>query len=411
MGHKYTKILGDGNGDAGPGHVQDAGQACLYLGSIDWLIEDDILQELEIRAIVSVLPHQPQYVQNILKKHDIDEDDYVVYRLEDSSEEYISIFDDPNILNTCEFIHHKRLQGKSVLVHCDAGITRSPAVVVSYIMKYGTDLHNPKVMGLNAAMNIVSELRERMDICVFHAELTRLEGILLGNEPMVQLSDRNRNMSFPRTPKSPLSWSQMALEGETYIELSLIRATWNGIRAADGGQRAFGQAIFMNLIDIGGARMRDMFAETDIEHLSMVMTCMMHAIVWSLNAHNMDKLCHFHRYLDLDTEDFELFIKAVLMALKEKLGATEEALHGWEKFFHLVFNRWAKRINKRSLSAPQHLLTSSKNTVHGGCPMGHGAPSAPPEPKPEPVQPKEPAAPQLSAAPALGLPPKKFGRK
>ena len=103
MGHKYTKILGDGAGDAG--------QACLFLGSIDWLIEDDVIQELEIRAIVSVLPHKPQYVANILKKHDIDEDDYVVYCLEDSSEEYMSIFDDPNILNTCEFIHHKRLQG------------------------------------------------------------------------------------------------------------------------------------------------------------------------------------------------------------------------------------------------------------------------------------------------------------
>lgn len=342
MGHKYTKIAGTGPPE----------EACLFLGSIDWLIEDEILDDLHIRAIVSVLPHQPQYVEEVLQKHAIDEMDYMVYPLEDSSDEYISIFDAPTILTACQFIHSKRLEGKSVLVHCDAGITRSPAVVVSYLMKYGLNLHAPAVLSLSDAMNHVRELRERMDICAFHAELVRLEGMLGRNEMISMLSERNQNMSFPRTPVSPRTWSEVQQEGEPMIELEVLHSTWNAIRKMEGGQGAFGKAVLTTIFELGGERIRTIFAGVDTQRLSYVMTRMIHQIVWCLDVRNMEKLVKFHRHIDIHTEDFEVFYEAMVLVLKDRLHCTPAALHSWELFFRLVFNRWAKAIHQPPLPEP-----------------------------------------------------------
>ena len=85
MGHKYTKIVGS----------DEPGEACLFLGSIDWVVEDDILEDLGITAIVSVLPTQPQYAGEVLEKHNIPTEDYMVYPLEDNADEYISLFTKP----------------------------------------------------------------------------------------------------------------------------------------------------------------------------------------------------------------------------------------------------------------------------------------------------------------------------
>ena len=242
MGQKYTKIVG---GDG-------ANDPRLYLGSIDWVIEDEILDDLGICAIVSVLPHRPQYVDQVLQKHGIAESDYLVYPLEDSMEEYISIFEMPDIFSVCEFINARLLANKSVLVHCDAGITRSPSVVVSYLMKYGTDLDHPRHLSLFEAATIVHQLRERMDICVFNDELGRLEAILegMGDRPTTPSSSRN----LPRTPRSPKSWEMVKEKDDPRIELEILRATWKSIREGEGGQKAFGTAVYKHLYILGGNR-------------------------------------------------------------------------------------------------------------------------------------------------------------
>ena len=71
------------------------------------------------------------------------------------------------VLSACDFIHMRLTRGKRVLVHCDAGITRSAAVVVSYLMTYGTEVHCPQHLSLDKSQTIVQQLRERMDICLF----------------------------------------------------------------------------------------------------------------------------------------------------------------------------------------------------------------------------------------------------
>ena len=159
MGHKYTKIIGS---------TAAEDESCLFLGSIDWVIEDEILDDLSIQAIVSVLPNRPQYVGEVLEKHGIPEADYLVYPLEDSTDEYISLFSQPDILSVGEFIHNRQLQGKNVLVHCDAGITRSAAVVVSYLMMYGTKVHEPQHLSFRESKAIVQVACARVSIVISH---------------------------------------------------------------------------------------------------------------------------------------------------------------------------------------------------------------------------------------------------
>jgi hypothetical protein len=337
MGHKYSKIL-----PCGPQE-----EAALLLGSIDWLVEDEILDELKVSAIVSVLPHQPQYVEEVLQKHGIPVSDYMLYPLEDSADEYISLFDAPGILNTCQFIHTRRLEGKTVLVHCDAGITRSPTVVVSYIMKYGLILHEPKPMSLASSLAHVRELRERVDVCAFHAELQRLEG-MIGKGPAefaLLLSDRNANISFPRTPLSARSWSELRQEGDPVVELKLLQDTWQGIRRMDGGQAGFGLAVYKTLFANSGDHTRNIFARVDVQRLGLVMARMLHQIVWCLDMRNMDKLVKFHRHLEIQTEDLDAFYRAIVQTLQERLRPSPEALESWDRFLRVVFDRWAKIIH------------------------------------------------------------------
>eukprot|EP00668_Euglena_longa_P006456 GGOE01007691.1.p1 GENE.GGOE01007691.1~~GGOE01007691.1.p1 ORF type:complete len:366 (-),score=87.69 GGOE01007691.1:775-1872(-) len=338
MGHKYTKIAGGSPPE----------EACLYLGSIDWLIEDEILDEFQIQAIVSVLPYQPQCVDEVLQKHSITGADYMVYPLEDSADEYISLFEAPGVLSACHFIHSKRLEGKSVLVHCDAGVTRSPAVVVSYLMKYGIHLRAPAKMPLSEAVGLVRDLRDNLDICAFMVELQRLEKMLSSGEVLCVLSERNANMSFPRSPSSAHSWSDIQQEGDPMVDLALLRSAWNGIRQ-EGGQRAFGLAILQNACMLGGERMQGIFTEVDLPRLGCVMTRMLHQLVWCLDSRAMEKLVKFHHHIDLHTEDFEVFLGAILLTLEDRLHPPLAAMESWECFLCVLFNRWAAAVRQPPL--------------------------------------------------------------
>ena len=282
MGHKYTKIIGE----EGPG------TASLYLGSIDWVIEDQILEELSIRSVVSVLPSQPQYVGEVLEKHDIAEADYIVYPLEDNADEYISIFNQPDVLSICDFIRDKQLEGKTVLVHCDAGITRSAVVVVSYLMTYGTKLHDPQRLSLEQAKAIVQDLRERMDICLFHDELERLEKILWRECPRAL---HPPGEASPFSPVSPRSWSDVRSEGDPIVKLELLRSTWRAIQELKGGELEFGRCVYRNIFSSGESQIRKFFAHVDMDRQALMMPKMLRQIVWCLDAKNLDKLVRFHK--------------------------------------------------------------------------------------------------------------------
>lgn len=368
MGHKYTKILGDGV----------PGETCLYLGSIDWVIEDDILEDLHIHAIVSVLPRQPQYAGEVLTKHRVLPEDYLVYPLEDSNDEYISLFDAPGILATCNFIHCKRQEGKNVLVHCDAGVTRSPAVVISYLMRFGVDLRTPRPLSLAEALAFVKRLRERVDVCAFHEELVRLEAQLGKGD--LDVNPILRKPSAPISPQSPPSWEALREAGDPFVDLSTLRSTWRAVRALDGGEESLGRAVYRTVLELGGRRMEDMYAEVDMQRLSGVMTAMLRQIVWCLDANNLDRLVRFHHHLAIVSADFLVFHTAIVRALKDKVQLPDESVLCWNRFLGVVFSRWAKAIGQPPLEEqlapslplghpPADLLDPSAAGGGEGCPF------------------------------------------
>jgi hypothetical protein len=164
LGHKYTQIL-----------AGEVNKSSLFLGSIDYLMADDLLDDLHINSIVAVLPYEPALLSEVLCRHPITREDFFLYPLEDSPAEYISLFDSPGIYAVTDFIHNQRLQGRTVLVHCDAGITRSPTVIIAYIMRFGYDLANPKRVSFRAATTMVRSMRLSLDIVLFSEELKQLE--------------------------------------------------------------------------------------------------------------------------------------------------------------------------------------------------------------------------------------------
>mmetsp|Transcript_109212 Transcript_109212/g.189264 ORF Transcript_109212/g.189264 Transcript_109212/m.189264 type:complete len:335 (-) Transcript_109212:548-1552(-) len=167
MGHKFSKILPSPGGE-GPN---------LFIGTVDYIVQDAILRDLGIQAVVTLLPALPPETHPILRAHGLDPDsDHLLFPLEDCSEAYMSLFHDDGIMPVLDWIHAKRIEGKSVLVHCDAGLTRSPAVVSGYLMKYGVDLNSPQPLGYLEALAYVSKHRgPKVDVRLFERELRRLE--------------------------------------------------------------------------------------------------------------------------------------------------------------------------------------------------------------------------------------------
>ncbi len=94
----------------------------LYLGNMSSAFNRDLLTILDIKGIVTVAKQiEPLFPSEI---------DYLVIGIEDHNKEDIS----SHFNTTFEFIDAKLAQG-NVLVHCANGISRSPTIVMSYIMR------------------------------------------------------------------------------------------------------------------------------------------------------------------------------------------------------------------------------------------------------------------------------------
>eukprot|EP00906_Rhabdomonas_costata_P030241 RCo042728 len=392
MGHKYTKIL--------PVEDGDQCEAALYLGSIDYVVEDEILAQFRITAIVSVLPNQPAHIDAVLQKHKIPLEDYFVYPLEDNADEYISLFDNPGVMRTLEFIHSRRLQGKSVLVHCDAGITRSPAVIVAYLMKYGMALSQPRATSLRDSLALVRQLRERVDVCVFQADLVELENVLFGDTVQQNLQHPpggyyegivppiptaaveahtpgvssctaalfpthsdvtiTSPASYPRTPHTPMGWDEVRLEGEVSVDLELLQRTWLNIQSMEGGQVQFGINFYKNMLAMGTPRMKEMFGRVDPAGLSGMMTRMMHQVIWGMTSRNLQKLVHFHRHLTLLPEDFDHFREAMVATIAQALSSEPpETVQEWDTFFRVLFRRWLTRLERGTPSTNSPAISAA----------------------------------------------------
>jgi len=114
----------------------------LFLGDI-WNTNNlDFLQSNNINVIISVakdIVFKPKIFENITIHK---------YQIEDTLEYDISIhFDD-----ITELIHDYIIKGKTVLVNCMAGVSRSATITVAYLMKYEN-------MNLKEALQFVKDKR------------------------------------------------------------------------------------------------------------------------------------------------------------------------------------------------------------------------------------------------------------
>lgn len=108
----------DGKPDLNVGNVLEF----LYFGSQDVACDPDILNSLRITDILSVgvtVPMYKGFKYKFIEAYDLPS------------------FDMKNIFNECFFyIENIRLLNRRVFVHCNAGISRSPTIIIAYVMKH-----------------------------------------------------------------------------------------------------------------------------------------------------------------------------------------------------------------------------------------------------------------------------------
>lgn len=98
----------------------------LYLGGVSY-IKDDFFDNID--SIVSLI--EPGQLQMFAKNYDIEKKNHLHISISDNmSADILS-----HLNSIIEFIERELLQGKTVYVHCAAGISRSSTCVIAYMMK------------------------------------------------------------------------------------------------------------------------------------------------------------------------------------------------------------------------------------------------------------------------------------
>ncbi|CCU55702.1 protein tyrosine phosphatase 2 [Choristoneura biennis entomopoxvirus] len=114
----------------------------IYLGGLyNYNIEElkNFLSNNNIKCIITIWNLE----RLDIKKLNINENDYLYIYADDTTNEIImNYFDITN-----DFIISKINEGKKILIHCYAGISRSATIVINYIMnKYDIDFNSAKLL-------------------------------------------------------------------------------------------------------------------------------------------------------------------------------------------------------------------------------------------------------------------------
>jgi protein-tyrosine phosphatase len=118
----------------------------LYLGNFVSSQDSKFISESKIGAIVNCTPSVPNKFCN--------EIEYMRLNLNDTSNEDDKML--KYINPAVEFIYKNlNIDGKNVFVHCHAGVSRSPTIVVAYLMKYYS-------MTLDDAIRFVQKRRPKV---------------------------------------------------------------------------------------------------------------------------------------------------------------------------------------------------------------------------------------------------------
>jgi protein-tyrosine phosphatase len=91
--------------------------------------ESDILDTLKIDIVISILS-EDEYESHMITHDDFPEIEW--HRLVTEDDEAENIFH--HFLNTYSIINRAVHKNKNVIVHCAAGISRSPTLVIAYLM-------------------------------------------------------------------------------------------------------------------------------------------------------------------------------------------------------------------------------------------------------------------------------------
>ncbi len=98
----------------------------LYVGSCTSGSDQSVLEELEVKTVVNVHQHYDPKINAVNQFH---------FTLIDGEDN-----DWKTIMDILEIVHEQRNIGK-ILVHCCAGMSRSPFIAVSYlVIKEGLDV-------------------------------------------------------------------------------------------------------------------------------------------------------------------------------------------------------------------------------------------------------------------------------
>lgn len=142
----------------------------LYLGSARAVSDEALLRERGITHIVNATVELPNELER----------NFTYLRLDLDDDQKVNIMD---AIETCyNFIEECRNEGGKVLVHCQAGISRSAAVVIAYLMK-------EEGMSLRDAFFYVKSKRSQIGPNVgFFRQLTEFE-VSLGRECTFEVNE------------------------------------------------------------------------------------------------------------------------------------------------------------------------------------------------------------------------------
>jgi protein-tyrosine phosphatase len=165
MGDKYSKIQTFGN---------EENSFSLYVGPCDYLAAEETLKELRIQCVVTCSLTLLLNTVECLNRNNIsDENIYHMYMDDFHHEDFDA--ESVRFDEVTEWIHTKLLEGKTTLIHCDGGVTRSPSTCMAYYMRYGEDLHNISTMTREKAYNVVCEKRDKIDTTMYTSLLIQWE--------------------------------------------------------------------------------------------------------------------------------------------------------------------------------------------------------------------------------------------
>ncbi|CAJ0959650.1 unnamed protein product, partial [Mesorhabditis belari] len=212
----------------------------LYLGSQQDALDQETLKKHNITYVLNLSLTCPK--SDILQS----DEHFMRIPVNDNYQEKLL----PYFVQAFNFLEKVRERGAVVLIHCLAGISRSPTVAISYIMRH-------KKMGSDEAYRFVKSKRESISPNFnFMGQLLEYERILRDDEKILPQKSDSTAPSFAQKQdfcpaKVPKSCSAMSLFSSLPSSFSTCSSTEESLPPNEHGKRGMGPAQTGNLEKLG----------------------------------------------------------------------------------------------------------------------------------------------------------------